>query len=110
MTSTDDRLDACIEACLACHRTCLTMAMQHCLERGGEHVAPDHFRLMIACAEICASAARFMMIGTPHHRHVCAECAEICAECAEACARMDGMAPCAEACRRCAEACRRMAA
>jgi hypothetical protein len=85
------------------------MAMQHCLEMGGEHVAPKHFRLMMPCGGICRTAAHFMLIGAEHRRHVCAECAEICAECAAECERLDGMEECVQACR-CAESCRRMAA
>lgn len=103
-------MTACIDACLACYRTCLTEAMNHCLEAGGEHVAPDHFRIMMACAEICRTSAHFMLIGTEHHKHVCAECAEICMECARSCEALDGMESCAEQCRRCADSCRRMAA
>lgn len=99
----------CIEACLDCHRTCLTMAAQHCLAEGGEHVAPEHFRHMMACAEICRSAAAIMMIGIDRMQPVCAVCAEICDDCAESCAALDGMQACVEACKRCAETCRRMA-
>ena len=50
----------CVEAALYCHKTCLGMAMTHCLDEGGEHVAPQHFRLMIDCAAICATAADFI--------------------------------------------------
>ena len=32
----------------ACYQECLSTAMIHCLEMGGEHTEPDHFRLMIA--------------------------------------------------------------
>ena len=103
-------MQACVEACLRCYQVCLSTAMGHCLERGGEHVAPPHFRLMLACAEICRVSAHFMLIGTPHHKHTCAECAEICAECASDCERLDGMQDCVAACRRCAESCTRMAA
>lgn len=106
--STD--MQACIDACLSCYRTCLGMAMTHCLEQGGAHTEPAHFRLMMACAEICRTSAHFMLIGTPHHRHTCAECAEICGQCAESCARLDGMEDCVAACRACAEQCRKMAA
>ncbi|HWL83392.1 MAG TPA: four-helix bundle copper-binding protein [Roseomonas sp.] len=100
----------CVDECLRCYSTCLSMAAGHCLEAGGKHVEPQHFRLMLACAEICRTAAHFMLIGTPHHRHTCRECAEICRECAEDCARLEGMEECAEACRRCAESCAAMAA
>ena len=55
MTAESDsaELIRCIEACEACHRTCLQMAMNHCLEQGGEHVEPGHFRTMSVCAEVC---------------------------------------------------------
>ena len=102
-------METCVEACQRCSAICLGTAMQHCLEEGGRHVEPQHFRLMMACAEICRTSAAFMLIGTHHHRHVCAECAEICDECAGSCAGIGGMEACVEACRRCAEECRRMA-
>jgi hypothetical protein len=84
--------------------------MGHCLEAGGEHTAPQHFRLMMACAEICRTSAHFMLIGSPHHKHTCRECAEICRECAKDCARLDGMDECVEACEACAKSCEKMAA
>jgi hypothetical protein len=102
-------LQRCIEECLDCHRVCLSMASQHCLVSGGEHVAPEHFRTMMACAEMCRAAAAVMMIGTEQMARVCAACAEICDACAKSCENLDGMGPCIEACRRCAEACRQMA-
>src|SRR5206468_10759424 len=46
-------MNRCIETCLSCYRTCLGTAMNLCLETGGKHVEPAHFRLMMACAEIC---------------------------------------------------------
>jgi hypothetical protein len=98
----------CIEACLDCYQICLSTASGHCLEIGGEHTEPKHFRLMLACAEICRTAAHFMLIGSPHHKHVCRECAEICEECARDCERIGDMQECVDACRRCAESCRKM--
>lgn len=102
-------LQACIDACLSCYRTCLSTAMHHCLEMGGEHVAKPHFTLMMSCAEICRTAAHFMLLGSSHHAHICAECAEICDQCAKDCRRLEGMEACAEACERCAASCRDMA-
>ncbi len=103
-------MQSCIDECLRCHSVCLSTAMNHCLEAGGQHVEPKHFRLMIACAEICQTSANFMLIGTEHHRHVCRECAEICEECARSCEQMGDMQECVDSCRRCAESCRKMAA
>lgn len=99
-----------IDNCLACYRECLPIAMNHCLEMGGKHTEQQHFRLMMACAEICRTSAHFMLIGSEHHKHVCRECAEICAQCAEDCERIGDMESCVGACRRCAESCTKMAA
>jgi hypothetical protein len=108
-TDISPEMQSCIDDCLACYRTCLSTAMGHCLKQGGEHTEQGHFRLMMACVEICRTAAHFMLLGSRHHRHVCAECAEICTECAKDCERLEGMEKCAAACRRCAESCRAMA-
>lgn len=109
MVHDESTMQACIDACLKCYQTCLGTAMGHCLEAGGKHVAPDHFRLMMACAEMCRTSAHFMLIKSEHHRHVCRECAEICLECAEDCERIGGMQASVDACKRCAESCLKMA-
>ncbi|WP_332304454.1 four-helix bundle copper-binding protein [Rhizobium sp. GR12] len=101
---------ACIDDCLACYATCLSTAMNHCLEKGGRHVEPKHFRLMMSCVSICQTAAHFMLIGSRHHKHVCRECAEICEECANDCEALGDMRECVDACAKCAESCRKMAA
>ncbi|KAA2211714.1 four-helix bundle copper-binding protein [Teichococcus oryzae] len=105
-----EEMQACIEQCLKCYATCLSMASGHCLEAGGEHVEPKHFRLMLACAEMCRASAHLMLLGSPQHRQSCAACAEICRECAEDCERVGDMEACVAACRACAESCRAMAA
>lgn len=103
-------MQACIDTCLKCYATCTSMAMNHCLELGGKHTEPEHFRLMMACAEICRTSAHFMLIGTPDHRRTCAACAEICRACAEDCENIGGMDECVAACRACAKSCDKMAA
>ena len=110
MHDMDPAMRSCIDECLSCYRVCLGTAMSHCLETGGKHVEPKHFRLMMACAEMCRTSANFMLIGTPHHKHTCGECAEICEECAQDCERVGEMDDCVQACRKCAESCRKMAA
>lgn len=104
------QMNDCIDDCLVCHRECLDTAMQRCLDLGGRHVEPHHFRLMLSCAEMCQTAAHMMMIGTQHHKQVCRACADICLECADDCAGLGDMDNCVEACRHCAESCRSMAA
>lgn len=104
-----DTMQECIDYCAQCHRLCLEMAMNHCLEQGGKHVEPAHFRLMMNCAQICQTAADFMLSRSPLHPQTCAVCASVCEACAESCETLDGMEDCVRACRACAESCREMA-
>lgn len=101
----------CIDRCQSCHAICLETA-NHCLEMGGKHAQPDHMRMLLACAEICDTSARFMLLGSKHHGRTCEVCAEICDACARDCDRFSEdelMRQCADICRRCAESCRQMA-
>lgn len=99
---------ACIEACLLCHGICYSTAMIHCLEMGGDHTRPQHFRLMLECAIVCRTAADLMAQKSQFHHQMCRLCAEICDACAVDCEALAGMEDCARACRACAEACRLM--
>lgn len=109
MISLNERTMACIDLCTRCSQTCLGEAMNHCLEVGGDHLSPPHFRAMIACSEMCRAAAAIMLTGAGHHHAVCAACAEICEDCARSCDGLEGMEECAAQCRECAAACRSMA-
>lgn len=102
-------MQQCIDNCLTCHSVCLREAMNHCLETGGRHTEPAHFRLMINCAEICQTSANFMLSGSAFHARVCGVCAEVCEACARSCEGVGAMDDCVQACRRCAESCRQMA-
>ena len=110
MDHSNPKMQACIDDCLACYRTCTEMAFHDCLDVGGGHVAPEHFRLMAACAEICRAAAHFILIGSPHHTLLCRDCVEICEQCAADCERLFDMQECVDACRKCATSCKAMAA
>jgi hypothetical protein len=99
---------SCIETCLQCHQACLHIAMTHCLETGGDHVQAEHFRLMMNCAEICQTAANFMLSQSPLHVVVCAACAEVCIACADSCEQIGDMEECVNTCHRCAQQCESM--
>lgn len=103
------QMTQCIELCLDCYRVCQEVAMNHCLEEGGRHVEPHHFRLMLNCAHICDTAANFMMSNSDLHAKVCAVCADVCDACAQSCEETGDMEECVRACRQCAESCRQMA-
>ena len=106
-----DRMQECIDRCRSCQEICLE-SIRHCLELGGPHAAPDHIGMLITCAEICDTSARFMLLGSKHHPSTCDVCAEVCEACATECERFTDdamMQQCADICRRCAESCRQMA-
>ena len=104
-------MQKCIENCLQCHGICIE-TIEHCLDLGGEHTAPEHIRLLTDCAEICQASVNFMLRGSSVHPQVCAVCDDVCERCAQDCERFGDdkmMKDCAEVCRRCAESCGRMA-
>ncbi|WP_424360388.1 four-helix bundle copper-binding protein [Methylocystis parvus] len=103
-------MQSCIDECLRCYQMCFGMAMTHCLEQGGDHVKPSHFRAMIACANMCREAADMMLMKAPQARETCLLCAQVCEDCAKECDPLPDMKECAEECRRCAEECRKMSA
>jgi hypothetical protein len=103
----------CIKACIRCHQICLDTVANYCLERGGRHAHVHHVRAMLDCAEICTTAANFLLRGSPQHGLTCKLCAEVCARCAESCEDMgddETMAACAKSCRNCQDSCAQMAA
>lgn len=106
-------MDECIRNCTECHTICVK-TVTHCLGVGGKHADQAHIRMLLDCAQICATSADFMTRGSPLHRLTCGACAEICQQCADDCERMAGgdqqMLQCIEMCRRCAASCRDMAA
>jgi hypothetical protein len=107
----DPSMQECIDRCQTCQESCLSTAT-YCLDKGGKHAERGHMSLLSACAEICDTAARFMLLGSEYHDRTCEVCADICDACAEDCESIsddDVMTACAEVCRRCAESCRQMA-
>lgn len=97
----------CIDECVRCHEICLSTET-YCLEQGGSHAEEAHITLLVDCADICQTAADFMLRGSDEHGRICAVCAVLCQRCAEDCDQFVGddvMHACAEACRRCADSC-----
>lgn len=106
------QMQECIRNCEDCAGICLE-TVQHCLQKGGQHVDPEHIRLLLACVEICRTSAAFMHSGSNLHPQVCGVCAQVCEACATSCEQFgddEQMRRCPEICRRCAESCQRMAA
>ncbi|GIL63160.1 hypothetical protein Vafri_17272 [Volvox africanus] len=109
------RMRRCIDNCRDCEQICLT-TITHCLSKGGHHARPDHILALMNCANICATAARFMITFSRLHIHICGACAAVCEACADDCEGVMGaeaedktMAECVDMCRACAKSCSEMA-
>ena len=109
MDATITSMQPCIDACTDCHQTCLRTALTHCLPLGGQHTEPEHFTLMMNCAEVCQACANLQLSGSQYAQKLCDICAEICEACATSCEAIGQMDDCVAACRHCAESCREMA-
>lgn len=104
-----NNMQSCIDACNKCYQTCLQTAMNHCLDTGGKHVEPAHFRLMMNCAQICQTSVDLQLSGSKFCAKYCALCAEVCDACADSCSELEEMDDCEKICRDCASSCRAMA-
>ncbi len=107
MVSRDDHLSLMRH----CADTCRTTLFDHCIRKGGEHVAPAHVQAMVDCITLCDTTVDFMMRKSPHQTELCTVCAEVCTACADTCAAMaddEVMQECADICRQCADACAEM--
>lgn len=98
----------CIDACSKCYQICLHTAMTHCLVTGGKHVEPEHFRLMVNCAQICKTSIDLQLTESAFCGNYHELCAEVCDACADSCAALNDMTVCEKACRDCAVSCRSM--
>ena len=106
-----DEMLVCIQNCQDCHRACL-QTLFYCMSQGGRHAQPDHLRLLMDCADICATSAAFMLRASDLHAHTCGACAAVCRRCADDCAAMGDdlrMKALADTCRHCAQSCAAMA-
>ena len=106
-----EEMTRCIQLCQDCHTLCIQM-IGHCVKLGGRYAAPDHIRLLMDCAQMCATTADFMARESAVHDRLCGLCAELCRLCAESCQKAAGddqlANQCIDLCRRCAGSCERM--
>jgi Domain of Unknown Function (DUF326) len=89
------------------YRICLE-TITYCLFKGGGYAAEKQIRRLQDCAEICKTAANFMIRNSYIRPTICNACADICLRCAEECEMLINdkfMVACADACRRCARFC-----
>ncbi|MEW5853510.1 MAG: four-helix bundle copper-binding protein [Myxococcota bacterium] len=108
--STD--MQRCIDACVNAHAVCVA-AVEYCLKVGGKHANPEHIRMLLDTAEMCETAAHFMLRGSPLHTRTCGLTSEVAEECANSVESLDSGDPqlraVADAIRECVVSCREMA-
>ncbi len=97
-----------LEDCESCERICVHVALTQSLEQGGDHVEPNHFRLLMSCASMCSTTAMSIAGGFDTQEELCRLCASVCRACAESCRRLGDVDDCVEACERCARSCDRL--
>jgi hypothetical protein len=101
--------EATIAALLRCHSVCLSTAMTRQLEEPTNGSRPQHIRLMMDAAVVCASTAQLLAHKSQFQTRACAFTADICETCAKDCAQLDGFDDCLEACELAAALCREKA-
>jgi hypothetical protein len=109
---TDEEMQKCIQLCRDCYAMCI-QTISHCLKLGGHHATLDHIRLFEDCAQMCLTAADYMLRESPFHDRICRLCSDLCKQCGKDCERLAGddrmIKECMEMCRKCAGSCERMA-
>ncbi|MFL5629600.1 MAG: four-helix bundle copper-binding protein, partial [Ktedonobacteraceae bacterium] len=92
-----------IQDCLNCQATCTRTAEAY-KQTGGEHASNEYIYLLVDCAQMCMTAARFMQHNSPLFGYPCQATVQVATHCAGECDRM-GDTDCANACRICASSC-----
>ncbi len=95
-----ESMERCIDLCTQCHRSCLAAATS------GQSDG-DHLRLLLDTAQMCQTAADFMLRNSPLHGYACGLCAHVCKVCHDRC-QVGDLADVAEVCARCADDCLNM--
>jgi hypothetical protein len=95
-----------MESCTQCHQTLMHTAMQYSLPHGGKQLMPEHFRLLVNCAELCQTTANFQLSDSPFCRQLSLLNAQMCEACAASCEEIGDLDDCVQACRQCADCCR----
>ena len=109
MRHLSSQINAAIQSLQHCHAICSSMALTHCLEMGGAHARPQHLRLMLDCAALCAFTADALGRKSQFHSGFAMLCAEVCETCEKDCEALGGMEDCVRACGECALCCREVA-
>lgn len=89
-----------------CEATCQQMSSM-LLGTQDVHARTTQIRLLQDCAEICATAAKYLARHSAFTKSILKKCAQICEACARECARFPDQASqhCSQVCLHCAREC-----
>ena len=106
---TQEKHQACMEACDACAAACDRCATA-CLSEQNVAEMAECIRSDMDCADVCRLASAVMARDSSRAQEICLLCASICDACAAECEKHqhEHCKQCAEACRKCADECRDM--
>ena len=108
-----DKLRACIEACVECAQAC-TACADACLSEETVADLTKCIRTNLDCADICEATGRVLSRHTGYDAHITRAildaCIQVCRSCGDTCSEHASMHEhcrvCAESCRTCEQACR----
>lgn len=105
----DPSMNDCIQACNDTHEAALR-TLGWATSEGSKKTTPEFVRLLMDCAEICQTAADFMLRGSELHHETCRACEEVCEAVFEACEQsgIDEIEEFQQQVKTCAEHCRDM--
>lgn len=101
----DREAERCIDALQACYAACMRNVSYGNVKKSGP-IQEEHVRLMLDCAEMCQTAANFLIRESDHYLRICREAAEICKDLASSCEGVDGMDGIRSTCDECVSVCR----
>ena len=98
----------CLQACRACHETCLQVAASYLLRGNEDPLLAPRMRLLFEAANISGATADFIGRNSKHASQMCQTCALICETCAPAFKGAPDLDECAAICLKCAGLCEEM--
>lgn len=111
VTSTNEKFQACIDACSKCAQACYE-CFSACLNEPDLNARKNCVSILVECAMMCQMSVSMMAMNGQFAKEHCELCATICERCAQECSMFKDThcQKCADICRMCAEECRKMTA
>lgn len=96
-----------IKACRECHHLLYEAFLMGSLKEGGEQIAQEHVKRLLAAAHVAETTAELILLHAPQREQLAGTCAAICQQAAASCEAKsnDRMQQAARAAHECARLC-----